>query len=494
MEERQQSHIAQRVPRKQQQTPKLSGHTRDKRGCLTCRQRKKKCDVLPGTCGQCQRLNLTCVWEPERSLVPVSSSSTSFAAPSTVNSSLIKAPHPLQFWLEATDNGLSATLDRRLSLRYYVQTFSGLISTNAENNGFLSVLLPMAMESVPLLNTIIAWSSSHLALYRRDLQVKALENRSDALTTFATSFASGSLPNEIALAACLILVSMESILGDTVSWYDHMAGAASIIKHTFVKKTDDRMVSSLEGSLEGRWLLRNFAYHDILASVTVNRPMFIADLYWYNEAENVVDTYFGLASFPMSMLAEVTTLTQDLNRFAVDIESPSAISDGLEEWGVSQKAMNIEKRLLDWRPGKSSDASLVSLAETYRSAALIQLYRTLRFHRQRCAGDLHEKIATQANAIFNHVANMPAACLPECTLLFPIFIAGGETDDPDQRQLVRKRMQEVATYRRFDNVTVALSVLEEVWDVRTGTMPVDAARPYDWTRVLERRGWKLALS
>lgn len=477
---------------------KLSGHTRDKRGCLTCRQRKKKCDFLPGCCRQCQRLNLKCVWEAERSLVPHAASSArvqpALHAPSTPDSALFKAPHPLQFWMEATDNGSSSVPNRRLALRYYVQTFAGIISTNAENNGFLSVLLPMAMESVPLLDTIIAWSSSHLALYRPDLSVKALEDRSHALTTFATSMAKAELPQEIVLAACLILVSMESILGDTRSWYDHLFGAASIIKTTFVKKTNDRMVSSLESTLEGRWLLRNFAYHDILASVTLDEEMLIPDLYWFKEEDSVVDTYFGLASVPMAMLAEITTLAVDLKRTVIDLGEVRLPSCGMQDRNISQKASRIEKRLLDWRPGEAKDASLVSLAESYRSAALLQLYRIFRYHHRDSAEILNEKIAKQATTIFDHVAKMPFACLPECTLLFPIFLAGGETDDAAQRLLVRDRMQKIADFRRFENIRVGLSVLEECWDIRSRTNPIDPSRPYDWSRVLERRGWKLTLS
>ena len=119
---------------------KLSGHTRDKRGCLTCRQRKKKCDSAQGPCTACQRLNLQCMWEQERIVLPSESVDViPYRSTPTSNSTLVRAPHPLQFWLEVTDSGASsAVLDRRLALRYYVQTFAGILSTNAENNGFLS--------------------------------------------------------------------------------------------------------------------------------------------------------------------------------------------------------------------------------------------------------------------------------------------------------------------------------------------------------------------
>ena len=356
------------------------------------------------------------------------------------------------------------------------------------------VLLPMAMESVPLLNTIIAWSTSHLALYREDLAVQALEDRSSALISFASSFTSSTMPQEIALAACLILVSMESILGDTASWSDHLSGAASIIRTTLSERPDRRLVSSLESILEGRWLLRNFAYHDILASVTLNKEMLIPNLHWFKEGESVVDTYFGLASIPMAMLAEITTLPGKFNQLAGDTTDLDSAASTCNHSSTALQVSRIEQQLLEWRPGEARDASLVSLAESYRSAALIQLYRTLRYHYQDTPENLSHKITSQVNNVFEQVEKMPAACLPECTLLFPLFLAGGETNDPGQRQLARKRMQDIATYRRFENVSVGLEVLEEVWDIQSRTLPIDAWRPYDWSSVLERRGWKLALS
>ena len=45
-------------------TPQISKATikRDKSGCLTCKQRRKKCDEVKPKCADCRRLNLTCSW------------------------------------------------------------------------------------------------------------------------------------------------------------------------------------------------------------------------------------------------------------------------------------------------------------------------------------------------------------------------------------------------------------------------------------------------
>lgn len=519
-----------------QETPrrrlaKLSGHSRDRTGCLTCRQRKKKCDGSRGKCEQCRRLNLRCLWEPERDIldaVSMQSGQLECTQQAAMQSIISKAPNPMQFWAEITEDGTSATWSRRLALRYYVQSFSTILATNIEKNEFLSgeflenianldslqgltndfaVLLPMAMESSTLLKAIVAWSSSHLALCQVDLSVKALEDRSAALGSLASSFANeNDSSQEFLLATCLTMCSMESILGDTAAWYEHLSGAASIIKSTLRQTNDRRYTTHLQKTIDGKWLLRNFAYRDILASVTLNTEPLIPGLCWMNEETNFVDTYFGLATLPMLMLSEISSLHAELKRESSSDNLRRSVTTGtgnensrLEEQSLtipsaSARASQIESILLDWQPGQAQDYSLICHAESYRSAALIHLYRSLRYHRQISATTLKTKISREVNSIIEHVKNMPVACLPECTLLLPLFLAGGEVDDPEQMQLVRERMQEMVNYRRFQNIRLGLDVLEEVWDVRSRTLPIDPFRPYDWLDVLERRGWKLAVS
>ena len=125
---------------------KLSGHTRDRKGCVTCRRRKKKCDGIEGRCDGCRRLNLYCEWEPERHVVAVTVPTSSTRqtqhndhAVAGQFGAMIKAPDPLEFWVQTTENDVSSAIwNRRMSLRYYVQSFAAILSCNVENNGFLS--------------------------------------------------------------------------------------------------------------------------------------------------------------------------------------------------------------------------------------------------------------------------------------------------------------------------------------------------------------------
>ena len=369
------------------------------------------------------------------------------------------------------------------------------------------VLMPMAIEDRPLLDMLIAWSSSHLSLCNEIYQVKALEHRSTALKSFASSLSTAHQSTaEISLAGCLVFCSMSAILGDTTAWHNHLDGAAQIIRSARSTVENDG-VTAISKTYEGRWLLRNFAYHDILMSVTLDREPLIPGQYWITESKTTIDSYFGLASEPMALLSKISCLNGDMaryNRESSYSSSHTALSpligrDGTESplaspsmESCSTRAWQIETDLQNWACSGSKDPCLVSQAETYRSAALIHLYRVIRRHVPGI--NIGKKIARQISSVVHHAMNMPLKCLPECTLLFPLFMAGGETTSKSDIIFIRDRLQHIATYRHFKNAASALSVLEELWLQHTSFTGLIRSEPLDWADILSRRGWKLALS
>lgn len=142
------------------------GYTRQRRGCITCRQRKKKCDQQLPVCGHCTRLNLVCKREKPRELQSGSSSSwgddavevsrvsqpqQAYAAnggfDGNVNGQqvsevlrLAKISEPLDLIRPDSARAGSHDLvaDRRAMMRYYTSTLAVMLSATAENNCFLS--------------------------------------------------------------------------------------------------------------------------------------------------------------------------------------------------------------------------------------------------------------------------------------------------------------------------------------------------------------------
>jgi transcriptional activator protein UGA3 len=366
----------------------------------------------------------------------------------------------------------------------------------------------MAFEDKTLLNMLIAWASSHLALCEDTHRIKALEHRSTALRSFTTALPKSQESPEVALACCLVFCSMSAILGDTAGWHNHLLGAAHIIRQASPSHSYQAGLEKISGTYEGRWLLRNFAYHDILMSVTLNRKPIIAGRYWMQQTSSEADSYVGLASEPLALISGISSLNGRLvqqaelkNGTDYDLDSVSSSSANVESIEPSRLrneeffacACNIERELRNWTCPASDNVNLVDLAEAYRSAALIHLYRVLRRQIPATAPQLENKIRDQVTAVLYHIGRMPPKCLPECTSLFPLFIAGGETRLRSDMRFIRERLQHIITYRHFQNAASALSVLEELWLQHTSITEIPG-ESLDWWDILKRRNWSLALS
>lgn len=156
----------------QPQVKRRRGTKHDRTGCLTCRARRKKCveNTLP-RCGSCVRLNLECVREPVRRLVPGTSD-----APGEVT---IDARPPQDGLVPGSAHGRSRSA--RVFMRYYVNFLALKLTACGYQNSFLSALLPMAMESQTLFDSVVALASGNLSNFDPAYQVAAMEARSRAL-------------------------------------------------------------------------------------------------------------------------------------------------------------------------------------------------------------------------------------------------------------------------------------------------------------------------
>ncbi|CAG7918314.1 unnamed protein product [Penicillium olsonii] len=504
------------VPRR---VAKRKGTTRERTGCLTCRQRKKRCDLGYPVCAHCIRLNYKCKWEEPRPLVQENTLSTEQVSNQPVNTPfrLSQVPDPILFWVDDHSDNTSRS-SRRHFLRYYAQTFTHMLTTNIENNSFLSVFLPMAMHDSALLNALIAWSSSHLSLRDPAFHQVAMQNRGMAMRDLRLSLESSPKNAETNLAITLVLCSMESIMADNDrAWYLHLMGAAGIISSQICMdlapdETDfSNILRSFEDAHTGRWLLRNFAYHDILMAVALDREPLLPSYRFVQLDEGpVADSYFGLASEIMTILYLIASLNgkiksmhdgdMDLiyanasqsdayNNFYPHMAPQPSISE------INNTFTSLELRLREWVCPPSNDESLILLAESYRSSALLYLYRVMRRGFPSVEESLSHKTAHEVATVVTNIDKMPTRSLPECTLLFPLFLAGGEASKETHIKSIRHKMLDMIESRRFRNVEVALSVLEKLWRLNLERRTTHTTKgPVDWLDIILQDGIILSLT
>ncbi|KAH6962693.1 fungal-specific transcription factor domain-containing protein [Fusarium avenaceum] len=245
------------------------GSKHDKTGCLTCRYRRKKCtqNTFP-RCGACIRLNLECVRDAVRRINPHAHNDVS-------QSELVEVQSSTPQIVLTTELSSLPPVDlnspkRRQAMNHYIRVLSELLAISLNSNSFLSKFLPLAMESPALAEALIAYSSGHMSYADPSYTTVSLTARSKALNklSMALCHPTDSAVTETALSACLILLTSEVCLGSHQSWYNHLVGAKHLIACAR-SNSGAEGAQALRLTSEGRWILRNFAYHDIIASVTL---------------------------------------------------------------------------------------------------------------------------------------------------------------------------------------------------------------------------------
>ncbi|KAK2038930.1 hypothetical protein LZ31DRAFT_559242 [Colletotrichum somersetense] len=132
--------------------------------------------------------------------------------------------------------------------------------------------------------------------------------------------------------------------------------------------------------------------------------------------------------------------------------------------------------------------------EGRRHAALIHLYRVLRRHVPYHSGPLRQKTRKSVDAICAASDSIPKGCYAETSMIFPLFMAGGEAETAQHVEVIRGGLCSLNSRRRFRNADACVDVLDEVWRLAAaGVRKRDSAK-VDWLDVTRSRNWKLALS
>lgn len=162
---------------------------------------------------------------------------------------------------------------------------------------------------------------------------------------------------------------------------------------------------------------------------------------------------------------------------------------------IFTQLQSLELHLTEWTCPISPHVSLKLLAESYRSSTLIYLYRVIRraLPPNETAGNA-SKCASQVTNIVEHIEQMPKRSLPEFTLLFPLFLAGGEVAQEEHIQSIQCRMRDMIESRGFQNVHVALSVLERLWRLKSVRNIMNSSTEVDWIDIVEQESTSLSLS
>jgi hypothetical protein len=365
----------------------------------------------------------------------------------------------------------------------------------------------MAMESDALHASILSLASAHMSLTNNELSTVALQVRSIALQSLRTAVETAmtrGASHETNAAACLTLVIGEVCVGNFGSWHNHLNAARHIIQSAVTSTSTGTALhgtDAFRGTSEGRWLLRNFAYHDIIGSVTMRRRPLVDPAY-LNGITDVVDSYLGIATGLLTHVGRVSVFAADLRQREQAARDITIGDDDALSWTA------LEHDLWAWQWPQETRQVFIDMALAYKYATLILLYRIARRYpslkARANAGSSYKPAdvatATESiSAIIESLVNKTLAQVEyisvdtyaEAGVLFPLFVAGGETSRHDQIETIRSRLLLTLEKRKFQNISQALGVLEAVWARRQNPEP--GAR-VEWEQVLDDSRAELILT
>ena len=500
--------------------------SRTRTGCFTCREDGYKCDEQKPHCGRCIRLNKVCKgygvklkWRTiegpptaaqtkqrgkrqQRNAKPKSPtkmgpdgsddqagfaalSPSSFPLQSPTTGSEIIARNPSYL---ALDPGMAD--QQRYLMHHWTTVLATVVSMAAgPRNPFLVHLTPMAAQSTAVRSAVCSMAASHLAILRKGGSGSSVDNQSQWLQTsalhhrvMAVSSLRQSLQTqdpELSLATVLLLQVSDRLFA-TDTRVDHLAGAKAII-------AAGRGAASRGGGKQPRawdtasaaFLLSLCFYHDVLASVARGTSPLLEFSEGGNnpshESRVPVETMAMEGVESMGGLTAVLQIVGRISRMRAMVSTPEqdaeghAIEAALNALETSPIAAVPVADNEDGEEGEDEIGASVGVVEAdidhtiqaYKHAAFIYLYRVW-FN----VGAPHPLTLKHAQSSLRHL-NAVALSSPLLSAhVWPLWTAGCETIDAEQRRSVCERVDAMYGVRHLPSLRRIRLDIEEVWKIK----------------------------
>lgn len=378
-----------------------------------------------------------------------------------------------------------AGAERQHLLQYYIEKFVPSVSVATTPTSFYtSLYMPWAFQIDGMLDAILALSSAQLARRTDD---KDREEHLRAVSLRHQRKCSGFIKERLSptgqplrdtyqvVAIILLLVGLEALKGNkSTTWIQQLKCVRKILDTLSPEQ-------SIVDCVEVDSLHRHFTYHYAMASVmsqvssAPTGPALEHDLLpMCNLAMPLtIDPLMGISYQLCDLISKIQYVVNPDPAFPQLTEATfNAIETGIQTWAYESpfsSGVDLPVAL-----------DLIALAESYRLAALIQLYRNSKAHAGLVPGC--------ASRAMEFIVRIPAGSPAESSLLYPIFMAGAELDDDVAIEKCTRRLKDISDRNRYENIDSVQKVLKEVWrpKLEGGTRRCweDVLREWDWSFTL----------
>ncbi|KAF3900603.1 Sterol regulatory element-binding protein ECM22 [Trichophyton interdigitale] len=357
-----------------------------------------------------------------------------------------------------------------------------LVPHDCHLNPFATVLPAMAIEDENILNLLLAYSASHRS---------RLLGHAEPYTRIAR-WTSGVFPSlrhalgdprrrtsAATLATAIMLVSLKVISPSTfevpIRWESHLMTAREIFLTR--QKTDPDHFTGKVNTFLHRWLV----YLDLFGSLSSRRaeaPLFNG-IYWpldttaeypKNDVDQgfEVDCFTGFTPRCCSLLARLSALTHQCDNVRVDPagrlftswKPPASVLAKAEQLLQEMQDAGPERRSIPMtHHGKPIDPGMAAMDEAYRLSGMIHL------HRRVLGRETSDPIVKDlVDALFDSLDQVSRGGQEEVCILFPLFTAGCESQNEDQRRQVSERVQGFESVG-MKQIRGARKLMQKSWQV-----------------------------
>jgi transcriptional activator protein UGA3 len=371
-------------------------------------------------------------------------------------------------------------------LQYYVEALVPSISVAhiPTTSFYTSLYVPWSFQIEGMLDAILAIASAQLARRTpdkdREKHLRAVSTRHEKKCyDFIKERLppSGGLPRDTyqVTAVILILVGLEALNGvKTTRWISQLNSVQRILK---MLSPEQSIIDFIEVDSLHRHFTYHFASASLMARVSNAGSELSADpgLMPISAAlvPGTIDPLMGISYQLCDLISRIQYVTASNPAFPLAAEASfNIIESSIQNWTYDNPfALGVDTPIA---------LDLITLAEAYRLAALIQLYRTSPIHSSHIPGC--------ASRAMEFIARIPPGSPAESSLLYPIFLAGAELDDEVAIERCFQRLEDIQKRNRYENVGSVQKVLKEVWRPK-----LEGGERRDWEDIVREWKWSFTL-
>ncbi|KAF2688703.1 hypothetical protein K458DRAFT_151369 [Lentithecium fluviatile CBS 122367] len=430
--------------------------------CGTCRKKCRKCDRGRPHCTRCVSKGLVCEGYPlSVKMYNVRSASSHHEQPNSKDLQKKPSSEAVLSSKLLADVQPSDSVQVQMLLAHYETVICTVLPSSSSQvpNPFKAYILPLAYQNAGLLEAVLGLSACHLrnqdSRANSPMIAAAIEHRLSAFQALSTLLRKeedvglNDTEEEIALALVLTLVIHDICDCGRSKYGAHLNGVAFLCSRIATRVEPQSPVKIfLVTALTWFDLLRGYSGAEKLA--------FPFDTRKFVELEGylVLQTLIGCPSDIFSMIGQALSTGRKFKLHEIDVETCHDLLDPLlvqlRAWDLNQTSYPDDD--IEWR----------LLAEAYRQTAILRILRLPDTYLIPCSDD---RIRACVATILDASAQVPRGSTYFKRFLFPLFVAGAETESPHQQQYVSICVDHIRKTTGFKYQGLE-KLLQITWDER----------------------------